>query len=187
MRGEVIGINSAKFASSQIEGMGYAIPISTATPVIEELMNRKTREAVDKKDASYLGITGVSVTQEVSKTYNIPEGVYISEAEKDGPADKAGITKGDVIRKFDGVTVSSISDIKEQLQYYKAGEKVEVLLKRSNGTEYEDITVEVTLGKRSEADIEDDEQEEEKQPEQDFNGNEGFDGYYLDPFSIFGY
>ena len=187
MRGEVIGINSAKFASSQIEGMGYAIPISTATPVIEELMNRETREAVDKKDAGYLGITGVSVTQEVSKTYNIPEGVYISEAEKNGPADKAGITKGDVIKKFGGITVSSISDIKEQLQYYKAGEKVKVLLKRSNGTEYEDVTVEVTLGKRSEADIEEDEKEEEQKQEQENNGMDGFDSYYLDPFSIFGY
>ena len=187
MRGEVIGINSAKFASSQIEGMGYAIPISTATPVIEELMNRKTREVVDKKDSGYLGITGVSVTQEVSKTYNIPEGVYISEAEKDGPADKAGITKGDVIRKFDGITVSSISEIKEQLQYYKAGETVEVLLKRSNGTEYEDITVKVTLGKRSEADIEEEEEVEETQEEPAGNGNQDNGNFYIDPFSIFGY
>lgn len=190
MRGEVIGINSAKLASSQIEGMGYAIPISTATPIIEELMNRQTREAVDKKDASYLGITGVSVTQEVSKTYNIPEGVYISEAVKDGPADKAGITKGDVIRKFDGVTVSSINDIKEQLQYYKAGEKVKVLLKRSNGTEYEDVTVEVTLGKRAESDLKD-EEEQKEEPQDDSEQNEfpgeGFGNYYIDPFSIFGY
>ena len=187
MRGEVIGINSAKFASSQIEGMGYAIPISTATPVIEELMNRKTREAVDKKDASYLGITGVSVTQEVSKTYNIPEGVYISEAEKDGPADKAGITKGDVIRKFDGVTVSSISDIKEQLQYYKAGEKVEILLKRSDGSEYKEVTVEVTLGKRADSGIEDEDDGEEEQQQPNNNIEEGFGDYYIDPFSIFGY
>jgi serine protease Do len=150
MRGEVIGINSAKLASSQIEGMGYAIPISTATPIIEELMNRQTREAVDKKDASYLGITGVSVTQEVSKTYNIPEGVYISEAVKDGPADKAGITKGDVIRKFDGVPVSSINDIKEQLQYYKAGTEVTLTVQRQNGKgSYEEAQIKVTLGTRA--------------------------------------
>ncbi len=190
MRGEVIGINSAKLASSQIEGMGYAIPISAATPVIEELMNRQTRELVDKKDASYLGITGVSVTQDVSKTYNIPEGVYISEAEKNGPADKAGITKGDVIRKFDGVTVSSINDIKEQLQYYKAGEKVEVLLKRSNGTEYEDVTVEVTLGKRADSDIEEEEEpepQEDQDQEQNRTPDEDFGNFYIDPFSIFGY
>jgi serine protease Do len=165
--------------------MGYAIPISTATPIIEELMNRKTREVVDKKDSSYLGISGVSVTEEVSKTYNIPEGVYISEATKDGPAEKAGITKGDVIRKFDGVTVSSINDIKEQLQYYKAGEEVEILLKRSDGSEYKDVKVKVTLGKKSESGIADDDTGESQN--RNGEGSSGFDNYYIDPFSIFGY
>ena len=183
MRGEVIGINSAKMASSQIEGMGYAIPISTATPIIEELMNRQTRELVDKDDASYLGISGVSVTDEVAKTYDIPEGVYVSEASKGGPADKAGITKGDVIRKFDGVTVSSMNELKEQLKYYKAGEKIDILLKRSSGTEYEDVTVTVTLGKRSESGLD---EEEESNDNDSYNGYED-GGYYIDPFSIFGY
>ncbi|MCR5405807.1 MAG: trypsin-like peptidase domain-containing protein, partial [Lachnospiraceae bacterium] len=184
MRGEVIGINSAKFASSQVEGMGYAIPISTATPIIEELMNRRTREVVDKKDASYLGISGVSVTNEVSKTYNIPTGVYISEVEKNGPADKGGIKEGDVIKKFDGVTVSSINDIKEQLNYYKAGEKIKILVKRPDGSEYKDVTVEVTLGKRSESDLAD--EDDSKEPVQE-NGGQDDDAIYIDPFSIFGY
>lgn len=184
MRGEVIGINSAKFASSQVEGMGYAIPISTATPIIEELMNRRTREVVDKKDASYLGISGVSVTNEVSKTYNIPTGVYISEVEKNGPADKGGIKEGDVIKKFDGVTVSSINDIKEQLNYYKAGEKIKILVKRPDGSEYKDVTVEVTLGKRSESDLANEDDSEE--PAQENNGRND-EPIYIDPFSIFGY
>ena len=184
MRGEVIGINSAKFASSQVEGMGYAIPISTATPIIEELMNRRTREVVDQKDASYLGISGVSVTNEVSKTYNIPTGVYISEVEKNGPADKGGIKEGDVIKKFDGVTVSSINDIKEQLNYYKAGEKIKILIKRPDGSEYKDVTVEVTLGKRSESDLAD--EDENKEPTNE-NGRQDDDTIYIDPFSIFGY
>ena len=184
MNGEVIGINSAKFASSQIEGMGYAIPISTATPIIEDLMNRRTRELVDKKDASYLGISGVAVTNEVSKTYNIPTGVYVSEVEKNGPADKGGITEGDVIKKFDGVTVSSINDVKEQLKYYKAGEKVKILVKRPDGSEYKDVTVEVTLGKRSDSDLED--EDDSKETEERYNRQED-DNVYIDPFSIFGY
>ncbi len=184
MDGDVIGINSAKFASSEIEGMGYAIPISTATPIIEELMNRQTRELVDEKDASYLGISGVAVTNEVSKTYNIPTGIYVSEADEKGPAGKAGITKGDVIRKFDGISVSSINDIKEQLKYYKAGEVVKLTIMRSDGSEYKEEVVDVTLGKRSESDIKDeDQQETEPETEEDnYNG-----GMYIDPFSIFGY
>ena len=186
MKGEVIGINSAKLASSQIEGMGYAIPISTATPIIEELMNRKTRDLVDKADASYLGIAGVAVSQEVSKTYDIPEGIYVSEVTEDGPAEKAGITKGDIIKKFDGVSVSSMSEIKDQLRYYKAGETVKLLIKRSDGSEYKDVTVTVTLGKKSESDLKD----EEEIRDTDEDNNNGFsneDGYYIDPFSIFGY
>lgn len=186
MNGEVVGINSAKFASSQIEGMGYAIPISTATPIIEDLMNRRTRELVDKKDASYLGISGVAVSAEVSKTYNIPTGVYISEVEEGGPADKAGIAEGDVIKKFDGVTVSSINDVKEQLKYYKAGEKVKILVKRPDGSEYKDVTVEVTLGKRSESDIDDDADVEENENDNS-NNNRNDENIYIDPFSIFGY
>lgn len=187
MKGEVIGINSAKFASSQVEGMGYAIPISTATPIIEDLMNRKTRDLVDKADASYLGIAGVAVSQDVSKTYDIPEGIYVSEVTEDGPADKAGITKGDIIKKFDGVSVSSMSEIKDQLRYYKAGETVKLLVKRSNGSEYEDVTIEVTLGRKSESDLKDEEEisDTDEPVDNGFGSEDG--GYYIDPFSIFGY
>ncbi|MBR4719073.1 MAG: trypsin-like peptidase domain-containing protein [Lachnospiraceae bacterium] len=186
MRGEVIGINSAKLASAKIEGMGYAIPISTVTPIIEELMNRQTREPVDEKDASYIGISGVAVSDQVSKAYNIPVGVYIKSVEKDGPAEKAGIKEGDVIRKFDGVTVSSVNDIKEQLNYYKAGETIKVLVKRPDGSEYKDVTLDVTLGKRSESDLDDqDDGNETNDIPEINNGNE--ETFYIDPFSIFGY
>lgn len=188
MKGEVVGINSAKLASSQIEGMGYAIPISTATPIIEDLMNRKTRDLVDKADASYLGIAGVSVSQEVSKTYDIPEGIYVSEVTEDGPAEKAGIAKGDIIKKFDGVSVSSMSEIKEQLRYYKAGEKVKIIVKRSDDGEYKDVTVTVTLGKKSESDLKDEDEISDTQEDENNNGfGEEDGGYYIDPFSIFGY
>ncbi|MCR4807735.1 MAG: trypsin-like peptidase domain-containing protein [Lachnospiraceae bacterium] len=187
MKGEVVGINSAKLASSQIEGMGYAIPISTATPIIEDLMNRKTRDLVDKADASYLGVGGVSVSEQVSETYNIPEGVYISQVTEGGPADKAGIQKGDVIRKFDGVTVSSMVEIKEQLKYYKAGEKVKVTLKRADGSEYKDVTLTVTLGKKSESDLKDEDEMTDTDDEGQDNNFENGETYYIDPFSIFGY
>ena len=188
MKGEVIGINSAKLASAKIEGMGYAIPISTATPIIEDLMNRQTREPVDKADASYLGISGVSVSAEVSNTYNIPEGIYVSEVTKDGPAEKAGITKGDVIKKFDGASVSSMAELKDQLKYYKAGETVKILVKRSDGSEYKDVTINVTLGKRSESDLKDEEESSDTDDSDSNNGyTDGNGGYYIDPFSIFGY
>ncbi len=187
MKGEVIGINSAKFASSQVEGMGYAIPVSTATPIIEDLMNRKTRELVDKADASYLGIAGVAVSQEASEAYNIPEGIYVSEVTKDGPAEKAGIAKGDIIKKFDGVTVSSMSEIKEQLKYYKAGETVKVMVKRADGSEYKDVSVSVTLGKKSESDLKDEEETDDTDEEEESGYGDDDGSYYIDPFSIFGY
>ncbi len=104
--------------------------------------------------------------------------------EKYGPADKGGIKEGDVIKKFDGVTVSSINDIKEQLNYYKAGEKIKILVKRPDGSEYKDVTVEVTLGKRSESDLAD--EDDSKEPVQE-NGGQDDDAIYIDPFSIFGY
>ncbi len=153
MDGEVIGINSAKFASSQVEGMGYAIPISTAMPVIEELMNRQTRELVSNDEASYIGISGLSVTNEVSQTYGIPEGIYVSEIGEGTPAEQAGLIKGDVIRKFDGISVMSISELQEQLKYYKAGETVDMLIARTDNGEYQETTISITLGERSKSEL----------------------------------
>ncbi len=154
MKGEVIGINSAKFAASQVEGMGYSIPISIATPIIEDLMNRETRELVDEGDASYLGITGLSVTSQVSETYGIPEGIYISEVYSDTPAQMAGLQKGDVIKKFDGLSVTSIKELQERLQYYKAGETVDILIERADNGEYKEMTLTVVLGARTDANLE---------------------------------
>ncbi len=154
MKGEVIGINSAKFAASQVEGMGYSIPISTAMPIIEDLMSRETRELVDESDASYLGITGLSVTSQVSETYGIPEGIYISEVYSDTPAQAAGLQKGDVVKKFDGISVTSIKELQERLQYYKAGESVDILIERADNGEYKEMKLPVTLGARADANLE---------------------------------
>ncbi len=148
MKGEVIGINSAKLMDTSVEGMGYAIPMETANPVIETLMNRKNRDKVDENKAGYLGITGVSVDEQTSKMYGIPEGIYLQEIVEDGPAEKAGVLKGDVLKKFDGVSVSTIADLRSKLDYYEVGEKVDVVVSRQEDGEYVDKTFTITLASR---------------------------------------
>lgn len=172
MKGEVIGINSAKLASSQVEGMGYAIPISSATPTIEELMNRKTRELAADNEASYIGISGLSVTAEVSKTYGIPEGIYISEIGDNTPAKEAGLLKGDVIKKFDGITVGSIAELQGQLKYYKAGETVDLLIARTDNGEYKETTIAVTLGDRNRSEYIQSAEGSSEENSNEKNGNE---------------
>ncbi len=171
MKGEVIGINSAKVSSAKIEGMGYAIPMATALPIIEELVNRETRDAVDPKDMGYLGISGVTVTEEHSKSLGIPRGAGISEVVEGAAAEKAGLKKGDVIVKFDGLSIDSFAELKRQMVYYKAGETVEVIIARADDGEYKEITVEVTLDKWPEdmvsetSEKDKDSEETESQPE----------------------
>lgn len=148
MDGELVGINSAKLANTKIEGMGYAIPIDAANEIVEGLMNLITREKVDAKDAGYLGISGFSVTDEVAMAYSIPKGIYVSEATEGGAAKKAGIQKGDVIVSFDGMSMDSINKLRERLDYYKAGEKVEVVVARADEGEYKEKTLVVTLDGR---------------------------------------
>lgn len=148
MKGELIGINSAKFASTQVEGFGFAIPVSTVQPIAEELMKRKTREILDEKDAGYFGISGMNVDADVSNRYGIPKGVYLQEVTKDSPADKAGLMKGDVIKKFDGITIDRIAELKENLLYYKPGETVDVVYYRADNGEYTEKTTKVTLAGR---------------------------------------
>lgn len=160
MKGEVIGINSAKLVNTYIEGIGYAIPINTANSTIETLMNRKSRDKVDEDKAGYLGITGVSVDTQTSKMYGIPEGIYLQEVIEDGPADKAGLLKGDIVKKFDGVSVSSIAELREKMDYYEAGEKVDVVFCRQEDGEYVDKTVSVTLTTKSDVGFEDDEKDQ---------------------------
>lgn len=148
MNGELVGINCAKIASTAIEGVGYAIPMSEAMPVIETLMNRVTREKVDLKDAGYIGITGVSVDSKTSQMYGVPEGVYIQGVEEGSPAEAAGLVKGDVVRKFDGITVASIDDIRENLEYYNAGETVELIVYRIIDGQYIEKKMNIVLGSR---------------------------------------
>lgn len=156
MKGEVIGINAAKIANTYVEGIGYAIPINDAEPTIENLMNRKTRDRVEDDKAGYLGITGVSVDAQTSKMYGIPEGIFLSEVVEDGPADKAGLLKGDIVKKFDGISVSSIAELREKMDYYEAGEKVEVTFCRQENGEYVDKTVTVTLSTKSDVGFDED-------------------------------
>ena len=148
--GEVIGINSAKINSSAVEGMGFAIPISDASDVIQNLMNKETRSKVSDEERGYLGIKGYDVSEEGSQMYNMPTGVYVKEVMSGGGAEKAGLTKGSIITGFGGSSISGMSSLQEQLQYYKAGEEVTltVQIPDKNG-EYTEKDIKVTLGKNS--------------------------------------
>ena len=148
MKGELIGINSAKYADSAVEGMGYAIPISKAKPILEELMNRETREKVDSSKKGYLGVSLANLTTEAIEMYNMPTGAFVRSVEDDSPAQEAGICKGDIIVKFDRQKVSDGDDLLDKLQYYKSGEKIEAVIARATNGEYEENTIELTLGTR---------------------------------------
>ena len=145
--GEVIGINSSKIKGSGVEGMGYAIPISSASPIIADLMERRT-DVVDESEMGYLGVTMQNVIEQVNQMYGIPYGVFIVEVEEDSPAQQAGIRKGDVIVKFDGRKISSNDDMKDTMQHYKAGETVKITVMRSVDGNYENIELEIQLGSR---------------------------------------
>lgn len=147
MNGEVVGINSAKLASTEVEGMGYAIPITRAQPILENLMNKTTREKVSEDQAAALSISGTSVDSSVAEAYGLPEGVYVAEVVKGGAADKAGITAGSVITAFDGTSVTSMDELKQQLQYYAAGETVDITIAVADNGQYVEKTVSITLDK----------------------------------------
>ena len=148
--GEVIGINTAKVATDSVEGMGYAIPISDASDTIQNLMNQETKTKVSEAEQGYLGIQGVDVSDESAKMYNMPTGVYISDVVKNGGAQQAGLTKGSVITGLEGTTISDMNSLKEQLKYYRVGDKVKVTVQvPGNNGEYTEKTVEVTLGSKS--------------------------------------
>ncbi len=148
MKGELIGINSAKYADSSVEGMGYAIPISKAKPILEDLMNRETREKVDTSEKGYLGVVLSNLTTEAIQMYNMPAGAFVRGVEQNSPAEEGGICKGDIIVKFDGQKVSDGDDLLDKLQYYKSGEKIEAVIARADNGEYKENTVEITLGTR---------------------------------------
>lgn len=147
MNGNVIGINSAKASSSGVEGMGYAIPISYAGPILEDLMNRKTRtEVVDEADSAYIGISGEGVSDEMAEVYGIPKGIFLTEVQEGSPAEAAGLTKGDVITKFDGSSVETMNDLRSMLAYYAAGEEVPVTISYQKDGTYVEEKVTLTLG-----------------------------------------
>ena len=149
MNGEVIGINSAKLASTEVEGMGYAIPISRVSDIIDNLMNQTTRNKLDSDKQGTIGIKGINVTSDVQEKYNLPEGIYVSEVTSGSAAEKAGITSGSVITKFDGKSVTDIESLQDLLQYYKAGETVELTLQVPDSDSYKEKTVSISLGSKS--------------------------------------
>ena len=148
--GEVIGINTVKVSADAVEGMGYAIPISDVNDIINDLMNRETREKVQEAKRGTIGIQGISVDENTSKLYGLPQGVQISELIKGGAAEKAKIPKKSIITKFDGTRIKSMDDLQGQLEYYKAGEKVEIVVEVINEKgEYVEKAYEITLSERS--------------------------------------
>ena len=151
MNGEVIGINSAKASSSGVEGMGYSIPISKAMPILEKLMSRETRSKVDESEASYIGITGEGVSSEATQLYGIPAGIYLIGVGEGSPAEEAGLQESDIITEFDGISVTSMSDLRELLLYYAAGETVEMTVQSNENGAYTEKTVEITLGSREDS------------------------------------
>ncbi|MBR1691927.1 MAG: trypsin-like peptidase domain-containing protein [Lachnospiraceae bacterium] len=152
IRGEVVGINSNKIAGSAVEGMGYAIPISTAKPIIEELMTKQTRVRVDDQEQkAFLGISGINVTEEVSSTYGLPEGIYIAQVYENTAAAKAGLTKGDILVEFDGEKVETLEELTSLLEYYKKGTTVDIVIMQGSPSGYQEKTITVTLGGRTDS------------------------------------
>ncbi|MDE7268016.1 MAG: trypsin-like peptidase domain-containing protein [Lachnospiraceae bacterium] len=181
MDGELVGINSVKVSSSSVEGMGYAIPISDVQSIIEELMLKESRDVVSESAQGYLGITPLDVTTEVSEAYGLPLGIYISKVYDDSPAEAAGLSKGDIITKFDGQTVKTKNDLITLLTYYRAGETVDVIAMVQSANGYTEKTFTVTLGAK---DIFGDSTDDT--PQENYNNNEIPDSdFFYDPFEFF--
>lgn len=146
MNGEVIGINAAKYSSTEVEGMGYAIPISQAQDIINELMNKKTRVAVDERKQGYLGIQGQNIDETAAAMYGMPRGIYVYKITEDSAASRSTLREKDIITKFDGQTVRTMEDLKEMLTYYEGGDTVNLTVQSLENGEYVERTVEITLG-----------------------------------------
>ena len=146
--GKVIGINSAKYSDTSVEGMGFAIPISTAVPIINDIIDA---QQVSEDQQAYLGIRGTDVSEEISQYYNMPSGIYIGKVTKDSPAGKAGIKTGDIIVKFNGNETTTMDGLQDRLGRCKAGDTVEVVVKRADNGEYKEVTLKVKLGKKSDS------------------------------------
>ena len=202
--GRLIGINSAKAAETGVEGMGYAIPINTAIPVIEELMTQTTRRKVDEKKAGALGIIPVDVSEEARKIYNIPSGAYVYELTENSAAQSAGIRQGDIIVKLDQTVISSKNELLERMKYYEAGETVDVTVKRTGAGGYEDKVISVVLGRKSDLEgyeSQDSQKNDQKSEDDDQDDSYGYgekddeeksyspyyNGRDYDPFDLFEY
>ena len=167
MEGEVVGINSAKLASTEVEGMGYAIAISDVTDILQNLMNETSRDKLDDSEHGVLGIKGSSVSSEAVQMYGIPAGVFVKQVTEGGAADKAGLKANSVITEFNGKTVSSIDQLIEYLSYYEPDEEVELTVQVPHGTSYKEETVKVTLDENTDADDSDDNDKDSKKSKKD--------------------
>lgn len=167
MEGEVVGINSAKLASTEVEGMGYAIAISDVTDILQNLMNETSRDKLDDSEHGVLGIEGSSVSSEAVQMYGIPAGVFVKKVTEGGAADKAGLKANSVITEFNGKAVSSIDQLSEYLSYYEPDEEVELTVQVPHGTSYKEETVKVTLDENTDADDGDDNDKDSKKSKKD--------------------
>lgn len=167
MEGEVVGINSAKLASTEVEGMGYAIAISDVTDILQNLMNETSRDKLDDSEHGVLGIKGSSVSSEAVQMYGIPAGVFVKKVTEGGAADKAGLKANSVITEFNGKTVSSIDQLIEYLSYYEPDEEVELTVQVPHGTSYKEETVKVTLDENTDAGDSDDNDKDSKKSKKD--------------------
>ncbi|MDE5697248.1 MAG: trypsin-like peptidase domain-containing protein [Lachnospiraceae bacterium] len=182
MNGELIGINSVKVASSSVEGMGYAIPISDVQSIIEELMLKETRDVVAEDKQGYLGINPIDVTNDIYETYGMPVGIYINIVYENSPAEAAGLAKGNIITKFDGQTVRTKEQLTSLLTYYSAGETVELVAMVQSDNGYVEKTFQITLGTRDS--FSNDADNTQSQPRQRESEND-IDGYFNNPFGSF--
>ncbi len=169
--GKVIGINSAKYSDTSVEGMGFAIPISTAIPIINDIIDA---QQVSEDEQAYLGIKGTDVSSEISQYYNMPEGIYVGKVTKDSPAGKAGIKTGDIIVKFNGNETTTMDGLQDRLGRCKAGDTVEVVVKRADNGDYKEVTVKVKLGKKS--DSTEDQSDDSQSGNSSQNGSQGNNG-----------
>ena len=146
VKGEVIGINSSKIGGSYVEGMGYAIPITAAEPIIGDLMNKETRYKVD--EIGYMGTSLMTITDEQAYMYDFPQGIFVRGVEEGSPAEKAGVLKGDIIVNFDGDKVTDYEELLEVMQYYGPGSEVTLTVMRATLGQYEKVELQIVLGER---------------------------------------
>ena len=176
MQGQVIGINSAKYSDESVEGMGFAIPVNTASEILNDLMNRETRTAVSDEESSYIGIQGQDISETIASAYNMPEGIYVTAVSEDSPAEEAGIQNGDILVKFDGTSVETMEELQKLMKYYASGEEVTVTVKRCVNGEYTEQELQVTLGHK-EAQTSTSQNENTQNPGEDVYGSMGQNPY----------